>query len=281
MTVVTFPGLNGSDRSGFLQVDDVRLEARFLGPSPDTAPTLVFLHEGLGSAALWRDLPERVAAATGWGVLMYSRHGYGSSTRKPHPWPRSYLHDEAVHWLPRVLDAAGIRRAVLVGHSDGGSIAAIAAGLGTVPQLAGVVLMAPHVMVEPATMSGVNGAIQAFEHGRLRDHLSRYHDHVDDAFWGWAKAWTEFGRSGFDVRGLLGGIQVPVMVIQGDDDEYGSADQYESIRAAVSAPVEVRVLDRCRHLLYRDQPFQVVDSVAGFVSGLAVAGVGQGVGHSA
>lgn len=281
MTVVTFPGANGSDRCGFLQIDDVRLEARFLGPSPEVAPTLIFLHEGLGSAALWRDLPERVAAATGWGVLMYSRHGYGASTHKPHPWPRSYLHDEAVHWLPRVVEAADIRRAVLVGHSDGGSIAAIAAGLGTVPQLEGVVLMAPHVMVEPATMSGVSGAIQAFEAGRLRDHLARYHDHVDDAFWGWATAWTEFGRAGFDVRHLLGGIQVPVMVIQGDDDEYGSAEQYESIRNAVPGAVDVRVLDNCRHLLYRDRPFEVVASVVDFVSALAAAGAGRGVTHSA
>lgn len=281
MSIVTFPGMTGTDRNGFLQVDDVRLEARFIGPAPDAAPTLVFLHEGLGSAALWRDLPERVAAATGWGVLMYSRHGYGASTRKPHPWRQSYLHEEAIHWLPRVLDAAGIRRAVLVGHSDGGSIAAIAAGLNTVPQLEGVVLMAPHVMVEPATMSGVNGAIQAFESGRLRDHLSRYHENVDDAFWGWAKAWTEYGRGGFDVRPVLTGIKVPVMVIQGDDDEYGSADQYESIRAAVPGPVDVRVLDNCRHLLYRDQPFEVVESVVSFVSGLTAEAVGAGQGHSA
>lgn len=268
MNAVMWKGAGEAGADGFLQIGDVRLEARFLGPAPDQAPTLVFLHEGLGSAALWRDLPERVAAATGWGVLMYSRHGYGSSSRKPHPWPQSYLHDEAAHWLPRVLDAASVRRAVLVGHSDGGSIAAIAAGLGAVPQVEGVVLMAPHVMVEPATLSGVNGAIAAFEGGRLRDHLSRYHHHVDDAFWGWATAWTEFGRVGFDVRMLLPGIRVPVLVLQGDDDEYGSAAQYESIRDGVSGPVEVRVLDNCRHLLYRDAPFQVVESLVGFVSGL-------------
>ncbi|HLO79102.1 MAG TPA: alpha/beta hydrolase [Magnetospirillum sp.] len=268
MNVVAVDRLNESRRSDFLHVDGVRLEARFLGPEPAQAPTLVFLHEGLGSAALWRDLPERVSAATGWGVLMYSRHGYGASTRKPHPWPQSYLHDEAVHWLPRVLDAAGIRRAVLVGHSDGGSIAAIAAGMGAVPQVEGVVLMAPHVIVEPTTLSGVNGAIAAYESGRLRDHLARYHDHVDDAFWGWAKAWTEFGRSGFDVRPLLSGINVPVLVLQGDDDEYGSAAQYESIRAAVPSRTRVRVLEGCRHLLYRDAPFQVVESLVDFVSGL-------------
>lgn len=253
-----------SDRSGFLDVDGVRLEARFLGPDPADAPTLVFLHEGLGSAGLWRDLPDRVAAATGLGVFMYSRQGYGASERKPHPWPDTYLHDEALTWLPRVLDAAGIRRAILVGHSDGGSIAAIAASANVVPQVEGVVLMAPHVMVEPATLAGVQGAVDAFEGGRLRDHLSRYHHHVDDAFWGWAKAWLHFGRTGFDVRPQLAGITVPVLVLQGDDDEYGSAEQYESIRKTVSGPVEVRVLERCRHLLYRDSPFEVVESLVSF-----------------
>lgn len=255
-----------------LEVDGVHIEAGFIGPSPEAAPTVVFLHEGLGSASLWRDLPERVSAATGCGALMYSRYGYGRSSRKPHPWPASYLHDEAVFWLPRVLAVAGVRRAILVGHSDGASIAAIAAGLDVAPQIEGVVLMAPHVMVEPATLSGVAGAVAAFEKGRLRDHLARYHQHVDDAFWGWAQAWDQFGRIGWDVRHVLSGIRVPVLVLQGDDDEYGSSAQYESIRAAVPAPVQVRVLERCRHLLYRDAPTQVVEAVAEFVSALAFPG---------
>ncbi|HTH17780.1 MAG TPA: alpha/beta hydrolase [Magnetospirillum sp.] len=271
MTIALSRDILAPGRDGFLEVEGVRLEARFLGPDPAAAPTLVFLHEGLGSAALWKDLPERVSGATGCGVLMYSRHGYGTSTRKPHPWPETYLHDEALYWLPRVLEAANVRRAILVGHSDGGSISAIAAGAGVVPQVEGVVLMAPHVMVEPATLAGVNGAIEAFEKGRLRDHLARYHHNVDDAFWGWAKAWTQFGDNGWDVRSLLPGIRVPVLVLQGDDDEYGSAAQYESIREAVSAPVEVRVLPHCRHLLYRDAPFEVVGALTAFVSAV-VAG---------
>lgn len=258
----------GASRGDFLEVDGVRLEARFIGPRPSGAPTLVFLHEGLGSAELWRDLPDRIQAATGLGVLIYSRLGYGQSDRKPHPWPESYLHDEALTWLPRVLEAAGVRRAILLGHSDGGSIAAIAAGAKVVPQVEGVVLLAPHVMVEDATVAGVRGAVAAFEKGRLRDHLSRHHRHVDDAFWGWASAWLRFGEKGWDVRPLLAGISVPVLVLQGDDDEYGSAAQYESVRDGVSGPVTVRVLERCRHLLYRDSPFEVVESIVDFVRGV-------------
>lgn len=242
------------------------LEYRWLGPTAEQAPTVVFLHEGLGSAALWRDLPDRVAATTGYGVLQYSRHGYGRSSRKPHPWGASYLHDEAEHWLPRVIDALGIRHAVLVGHSDGGSISAIAAGMGAVAQLRGVALLAPHVMAEPATLSGVRGAIAAFEKARLREHLNRYHgDNTDDVFWGWALAWEQMCAEGWDIRPLLEQVTVPVLVVQGDDDEYGSADQYLSIKDRVPGGAEVRVLPQCRHLLYRDRPVEVTEAICTFV----------------
>lgn len=242
------------------------LEYRWLGPGPEQAPTVVFLHEGLGSAELWRDLPDRVAAATGCGVLQYSRHGYGRSSRKPHPWRHTYLHDEAEYWLPRILDALAVRHVVLVGHSDGGSISAIAAGLGVVRQLEGVALLAPHVMAEPATRAGVQGAIEAFEKARLRDHLRRYHgDNTDDVFWGWALAWEKLCDDGWDVRPLLEKVRVPVLVVQGDDDEYGSAEQYRSIQARVPGGAEVRVLPQCRHLLYRDRPAEVTTAVSDFV----------------
>lgn len=251
---------------GFLPVLGQQLEYRWLGPGPDAAPTVVFLHEGLGSAALWRDLPDRVAAETGCGVVQYSRHGYGGSSRKPHPWPETYLREEAKIWLPRVVDALGINNAILVGHSDGGSIAAIAAGLRSVRQLRGVALLAPHVMAEPATLAGVRGAIEAFEKARLRDHLRRYHgDNTDDVFWGWALAWERLCAEDWDERPLLGNVAVPVLVVQGDDDEYGSAEQYRSIEAMVPGGAEIHVLDQCRHLLYRDRPAELTSALCDFV----------------
>lgn len=253
------------ERWGHLSIRGQALEYRWIGPLPDQAPTVVFLHEGLGSAALWRDLPDRVAATTGCGVLQYSRHGYGGSSRKPHPWPDTYLHDEARFWLPQVLDGLDVRRAILVGHSDGGSISAIAAGLGSVSQLAGVALLAPHVVAEPATLAGVRGAVDAFEKARLRDHLRRYHgDNTDDVFWGWALAWERLCADGWDVRPLLKQVTVPVLVVQGDDDEYGSAEQYLSIQAAVPAGAEIHVLPQCRHLLYRDRPAELTAALCAF-----------------
>ena len=261
------------DRWGHVTIMGQDLEYRWLGPRPEQAPTVVFLHEGLGSAALWRDLPDRVAATTGTGVVQYSRHGYGRSSRKPHPWGVTYLHDEAEHWLPKVVDALGIRQAVLVGHSDGGSISAIAAGMGSVSQLQGVALLAPHVMAEPATLSGVRGAIEAFEKARLREHLNRYHgDNTDDVFWGWALAWEQMCAEGWDVRPLLEQVAVPVLVVQGDDDEYGSADQYLSIKDRVPGGAEVCVLPQCRHLLYRDRPAEVTEAICAFVGRALGAG---------
>lgn len=249
-----------AERRGHFDLDGVRLEYRWLGPSPDRAPTAVFLHEGLGSALLWKDLPDQIAGHSQWSVLCYSRQGYGGSDPKPAPWPRSYLHDEALDVLPRVLEAAGVTRPVLVGHSDGGSIALIAAAGGL--DVAGVVAMAPHVMVEAETVAGVEGARQAFVAGRLRDHLARHHGaNVDDAFWGWCDAWLSFGGDGWDIRPLLAGITAPVLAVQGDDDEYGSLGQIEAVREKVSGPAEARVLPACRHLLYRDQPSMVVEAI--------------------
>jgi Predicted hydrolases or acyltransferases (alpha/beta hydrolase superfamily) len=249
----------------FLEVNGLRLEARFMGPPPGQAATLVFLHEGLGAAGLWRDLPERLTGATGMGALLYSRHGYGRSPRKPRPWPATYLHDEALVWLPRVLEAAGIRRAILVGHSDGASIAAIAAGSGAVPQAEGLVLVAPHVVEEEAIAAGIRRAVAAYEQGDLRRRLARHHDHVDDVFFGWAGAWLDFAAAGWDIRPLLAGIKVPVLAMQGEGDEYATDLHCRAIAAGAGGPVEVCVLPDCGHQFLRDQPEAARDAIAGFI----------------
>src|SRR5262245_156935 len=170
-----------------LEMDGRRLEMAWHGPPPEAAPTLVFLHEGLGCVGLWRDFPARLAAATGCGALVYSRLGYGGSDPAPLPWPVSFMHHEALETLPAVLEACGIREALLVGHSDGASIALIHAAARTSDRVRGLVLEAPHVFVEPRTVRSIAAAAEAYRSGALRARLERYHgSNTDGAFLGWS-----------------------------------------------------------------------------------------------
>jgi pimeloyl-ACP methyl ester carboxylesterase len=253
----------------FLHIDEVRLEYRRVGAPPATAPTLVFLHEGLGCVSLWKDFPDRAAAATGWGALGYSRAGYGASDPVALPRPLTYLHHEGVEVLPRVLDAAGIRRAVLVGHSDGASIALIHAGAVRDPRIAGAVLMAPHVFNEPSCISGVLKAREAYEQGRLREQLARHHGtNTECAFRGWNDTWLDPGFCRWNIEEILPAITTPLLVIQGREDGYGTAAQIEAIARQVSGPVRTLWLENCGHSPYRDRPEETLMALTEFVRGL-------------
>ena len=255
-----------------LDLDGLHLDYRWVGPGPEQAPTLVLLHEGLGSVALWRDFPERLEEATGLGVLAYSRRGYGGSDPVELPRPLSYMHDEGLDVLPRVLEAAGVRRAVLLGHSDGASIALIHAGGGNAPLVEGLVVMAPHVVVEECCVAAIAGTTDSFRIGGLRARLERYHGrNVDCAFWGWNLAWLDPAFRQWDIRKYLPNISVPTLVIQGEDDEYGTAVQYDTIRDRVPAPVEVLVLKDCGHSPHKDQEAAVVAAVRAFVGRLGLS----------
>ncbi|HEX5513297.1 MAG TPA: alpha/beta hydrolase, partial [Gammaproteobacteria bacterium] len=159
----------------YLDVDGVRLETLWIGPRPAEAPTLVLLHEGLGSVSLWKDFPQRLAELSGWGVLAYSRQGYGRSDPVEVPRPLSYMHHEGLEVLPKLLNAAGIRQTILVGHSDGASIALINAGGVQDPRVIGAVLMAPHVLTEEISVASIRQARTAYEQGKLRESLKRHH----------------------------------------------------------------------------------------------------------
>ncbi len=191
-------------RRGDLFLDGKRLETAWWGPAPGAAPTLVLLHEGLGSVALWRDFPEALVAATGCGVFAYSRFGYGASDPVNLPRPMTYMHDEALNVLPRVLDAAGVRRAALIGHSDGGSIAAIHAGGVHDPRIAGLVLIAAHFFVEDINIASIARIKANYEQGDLRQRLARYHRDVDVAFRGWNDAWLDPRFRAFDITDHVG-----------------------------------------------------------------------------
>ena len=251
-----------------LDVDGVGLEVRRVGPRPGRAPTLVLLHEGLGCAALWRDFPERLAEATGWGVLAYSRAGYGASDPVELPRPLSYMHDEGREVLPALLEAAGVEDGVLVGHSDGASIAVVYLGTRPDPPVRGAVLLAPHVFVEDRTVASIEAARVAWEEGDLRARLARWHGaNVDAAFRGWNGAWLDPGFRSWNLEAFLPAIACPLLALQGEDDAYGTPAQLDAIRRGAGGPVEARLLERCGHSPHLDRPEATVAAVAEFVAG--------------
>lgn len=261
-------------RRDFIRLGEMRLEYRRIPPAAGGRPELVFLHEGLGCVDIWRDFPDRLAAATGCGAFIYSRAGYGRSSPVPLPRPLRYMHDEALEVLPRLLDAAGIEQLVLVGHSDGGSIALVHAG-GADPggRVRGIVTEAPHVLCEELSVSSIRKARDAFLGGDLRDKLARLHgENVDCAFWGWNRAWLDPGFADWNIEEYLPSIRAPLLVIQGRQDPYGTEEQIRRIRASCRSPTEVVLLDDCGHAPHRDQPDATLEAMASFVGRLGRAG---------
>ena len=250
-----------------IRIYGVALEVHRHSPSdgPQRAP-IVFLHEGLGSAAMWRDWPATVCAATGREGIVYSRRGYGASD--PVPDVRgagrlrpNYMHEEAWTILPALLEALGIRSPVLLGHSDGGSIALLHAARHPV---AACVVMAPHVIVEDLSVQSIAQARQAFEAGDLRGRLARYHQDVDGAFWQWNDVWLSPEFRDFDIRAECRRITAPVLAIQGEQDPYGTLRQIRDI-APTAGPLETLVLPDCGHSPHRDQPQAVTGRIAEFL----------------
>lgn len=250
-----------------LDADGHRLAARWLGPPADEAPTLVFLHEGLGSIGQWKDFPARLANAAGCGALIYDRFGYGGSDRLEPPYERpvDFMQVEAREVLPSVLDQTGVHQAILIGHSDGGSIALLAAAtLDT--RIRGVVTEAAHVFVEPESVASIEEAVIAYRAGDLRDKLARYHgEAVDSAFYGWANTWLQPDFEAFHIEGYLRAITCPVLAIQGVDDAYGTPGQLDMIKAAVSGPVETMLLADCGHAPHHEERDHVLALMTEFV----------------
>jgi pimeloyl-ACP methyl ester carboxylesterase len=248
----------------FLTLTSGRIEYVRIEASRPRHPVLVFLHEGLGSVSMWKDFPDRVARATGCGALVYSRHGYGRSDPLTEPRAVRYMHDEALVALPELLDAVAVKRPILVGHSDGASIALIHAGSGERP-VSALVLMAPHVVVEDVSVASITAARRAYETGDLRQKLARHHADVDSAFWGWNRIWLHPDFRRWNIEDVLPGIRCPVLAIQGREDEYGTMEQIDRI-ARVVRGVEVLELADCRHSPHRDQPEAVIEAVTRFVN---------------
>ncbi len=236
-------------------------------------PTMVFLHEGLGSVSMWSSRegswPQSVCDAAGAPGIVFSRRGYGRSdavadVRGAGRLPPDYMHREAFGVLPALLRALGIERPLLVGHSDGGTIALLHASRHPV---AGCVVMAPHVIVEDLSIASIGQARVAYESGELRQRLARHHADVDCAFWQWNDVWLSQAFRSFDIRSDCRSIRAPVLAIQGRDDPYGTLRQVQEI-APTQGPLRIEVIDRCGHSPHKDHPQQVSDLVAGFARAL-------------
>ncbi len=255
--------------TAFLTVGGKALEYACHGPSPDQAPTIVLLHEGLGCVALWRDFPAKLAEATGWGVFAWSRAGYGQSDPADLPRPLDYMTREAVDVLPQVLDAIGFKRGILVGHSDGATIAGIHAGSVEDFRVRGIVLMAPHFFTEEMGLAEIAKAKDAFETTDLRARLGKYHRDPDNAFRGWNDAWLHPDFVRWNVAEVIDYWRIPALVIQGRDDQYGTLDQIAEIEARTYSPVDTVIIDECRHSPFIDKPEETLAAVCEFVARLA------------
>jgi pimeloyl-ACP methyl ester carboxylesterase len=254
-----------------LLVRGARIEVQRTGPpAGGRGAPFIFLHEGLGSVAMWRDWPQKLCDAANRRGFVYSRRGYGASEGVPDVrgagrLAPDYLHREAFEVLPALLTQLGVERPVLVGHSDGGSIALLHASRHPVTAC---VVMAPHVIVEEVSVRSIAQAREAYEAGGLRERLARYHKDVDGAFWQWNDIWlSQAFRDEFDIRPDCRAITAPVLAIQGLDDPYGTLRQIEEI-APTGGPFEQEVLAQCGHSPHRDQPERTTERIAQFLRGL-------------
>jgi pimeloyl-ACP methyl ester carboxylesterase len=247
----------------------VRIEHAWITPGRTDAPLFVFLHEGLGSVAMWRDFPARFCAALGVRGLVYSRPGYGRSTpREPgEAWQPDFMHRQAREVLPAFLRAVGIDvardRPWLFGHSDGGSIALLHAA--AFPDaVAGAVVLAPHILVEDVSVTSIEAARVAYETTSLRERLARYHDDVDSAFWGWNRIWLDPAFRAWSIEEEIRAIRCPLLAVQGLEDEYGTLEQVRGIARRVPQAQVVELPD-CGHSPHKDQPQAVIAAVQAFV----------------
>jgi pimeloyl-ACP methyl ester carboxylesterase len=247
----------------FVTVQGRKLEVQRIAGA---RPTLVFLHEGLGSVAMWRDFPQKVAAATGCAAVVYSRYGYGQSEVLREPRSVDYMHVEALEALPDLLGRLDIPEPVLVGHSDGGSIALIHAAARD--KVRGLVVMAPHVFVENLSVESIATAKTAFETTDLPQKLARYHADVGKTFRGWNDIWLHPDFRRWNIEEYLPRVRCPVLAIQGFDDEYGTMAQIEAIAAQTGGPIELLRLADCRHSPHRDQPQVVIEAMSRFIERL-------------
>lgn len=257
------------DHPAFVTVAGRRLEYYWTRPRAAGETAILMLHEGLGSARLWRDFPAKLSARTGLPALVWSRYGYGrSDPLDAVPRPLDYLHHEALEALPDLRAQLGLDEIVLVGHSDGGSIALLHAGDGRWP-VRGAIAEAPHVFVEDISIAGIEEARIAWQTTDFPERFARHHADPEMTFRGWNDTWLNPEFRDWNIEDCLPGIACPVMVIQGEGDQYGSQAQLDAIAAGSGGPVELLMLPDCGHTPHRDREDAVLDAMGRFIDACA------------
>lgn len=255
----------------FLTIDGSKIEFEQFPEATPRMPTIVFLHEGLGCVEMWKDFPRQLTEVTGCGGVVFSRLGYGKSDPNSSERAPTFMNDEALITLPKMLRQLDAAEIILLGHSDGGSIALIYAAHARDPNLLGLILEAPHVFVEEISIQSIESAALKFKTGSLRVGLERYHGkNVDAAFWSWNHGWLDPDFRSWNIEECLPNIDIPVLAIQGSDDEYGTLAQVEAIKEGCATTVTA-VFDNCAHTPHRDQPQLTLDTMASFISTLTLS----------
>ena len=250
----------------FIKVKGLQLDYVWHGPPTASSPTIVFLHEGLGCVEMWRDFPEQLVQETGYGALVYSRAGYGKSDPVSLPRPITFMHEEALEVLPAILETFDISNPIIFGHSDGGSIALIYAGSEPANSARALILEAPHVFVEPLSIKSIEKAKENFETGSLKLSLQRYHgNNLECAFRGWNDVWLDPKFLSWNIEPFLPNIKSPVLLIQGENDQYGTRRQLDAISAACRGILQTELLAECGHSPHRDHPHLVLNTVSSFL----------------
>ena len=252
----------------FININGISLECLNLEfGGAELKPTLVFLHEWLGCIELWRDFPENLSKVLGLNGFVYSRQGYGASDPIPLPRPMDFMHQEATNVIPFVLSAAKISSAILIGHSDGGSISLIHAGVIKDPRVKALTTIAAHIFNEELTVKSIREAKKAYETENLRERLKKYHgDNVDCAFWGWNDTWLNPKFWNWNIEEFLPSINVPTLIMQGVDDQYGSNDQIKAIKKGLTCINQTVIIPGAKHSPHLEQQDNTIEQIQTFIN---------------
>ena len=252
----------------FLDIKNNQIEYITFGNFSNKSPVLILLHEGLGSVAMWRDIPKLIHEKTKMNILVYSRIGYGKSSKAELPRPTNYMSIEAEEYLPIILQKLSIKKYFLIGHSDGGTIAALASINKSSVELLGTILIAPHFFVENESIKAIEETIDQYKNKKLKSKLEKYHDDVDNAFFGWSNVWLSPKFKEWNISNHLSKIKTPILVLQGTNDPYGTLNQVKTLEDKLNSTLKKIIIKNCGHNPFYEYPDATIKHIDQFIKKL-------------